>query len=299
MENNIELNFDETISSKNAKNSLRVPIVNRNNKSISDEIVKNKSQLSSLVKVNELVIDMSYQREPNARKVSSIARAFNPDAVGVLICSAREDGTIAVIDGGHRVAAMHMLNLSDETVDCLIYFGLSIEEEAKIFHLMNDNRTKPKTNDIFKSKVASKDVDALTIQAILDRYGLSVVNRPAMNSIRAIGTLASLYKKNGAINIDSTINVLINSFGKHSTSFNDQALVAVSNIFAIYKKDVDSKRLITVLNSFGNTNLWTHSGSLVSKNMNYKSIANGMIHTAIVEYNKNLRKNRLDIGRLI
>lgn len=299
MENNIELNFDAEISAKDAKKNLRVPIVNLKNKSITNELTKNKSQLSSLVKVEDLVIDMSYQREPNTKKVSLIARTYNPDAIGVLICSAREDGTIAVIDGGHRVAAMHMLNLSHETVDCLIYFGLSIEEEAKIFHLMNDNRTKPKTQDLFKSKVAAGDIDALTVKAILDQNGLVVGNAPGMNIVRAIGTLMDLYKKTDSKNIGNVLNILSHAFDKHSTSFNDASLIATSMILNVYENSINIDRLTKAINSFGISTYWVNSGSIISKNMGYKMTAKGMAHAAINEYNKNLRSNRLDIGKLV
>lgn len=293
-----ELNFDVSILTSDIMKSLNIPIANKKNMN-SPIHTASVSKLVSNVKVEDLVIDLSYQRKPNADKVSKIIRNFDPNAIGVLICSIREDGIVAVIDGGHRVAALNAMGLGKTDVRCLVFFDLTIQQEAEMFTTLNDNRTKPKTSDIFKSKVVAGDPDATSINKIIEAFGLKIANNPGMNNVRAIGTLTNIYKREGEDNVVSTFETLISAFDSHSTTFSDSALLAVSKIYSVYGLDkVNVERLIAVLRSFGNTNMWINTGNAVAKTMNIRDKYLGMVLCAINEYNKKLRSNRLDITKI-
>lgn len=288
----------EPATANEVKSQLHIPVINSRKKSIVIDNFVTVSSLNSEIKVKDLFIDLSYQRIPNERKVITIVNNFNPDAIGVLICSMREDGTIAVIDGGHRVAALRMLNKENSNVNCLVYFGLSLEEEAQIFTKMNDNRTKPKTGDIFKSKVIGGDKDAIEINDILNKFNLNISNKPSNNSIRAIGTLSSTYKKYGRSVIVSTIDTIIKSFGSHSSSMTDSAILSISKIYATYDiKSINQTRLINVLISYGNVSIWRNRSHPISESLGYKEHI-GMAIALINEYNKKLKSNRLDSSKL-
>ena len=297
MASNNELSFDNTLSVTEANNSLRIPVIRRKtNTKINKTKVSNtgtQSTLSSEVVVNDLMLDLSYQRYPNEDKVNKIVKDFDRDALGVIICSAREDGSIVILDGGHRVAAMRMMGLEHTFVDCLVYFGLSVAEEANLFNLINDNRTKPKTQDLFKAKVVAEDADSVAIAKIIEKHGLFVSNKPTNNGFRAIGTISKLFKKNGKANIDATIGVLKNAFGTHSSSFSDVAIMSVSNMIAIYP-NLDKNRLIATLSLYKTVSNWTSVGAVFSAQISAKDRSIGMSVVAIREYNKKLRANRLD-----
>ena len=299
MEKNVGLSFDATITAKDAKKNLRVPMVNRTTKNDAKSEVGNEAALSSLVPIKDLVIDMTYQRAPQESKVMKIVNNFNPDAIGVLICSAREDGIIAVIDGGHRVAALRLMGMENENVDALVYFGLSLKEEAQIFTLMNDNRTKPKTSDIFKSKVISGDENSLIINSIIERHGLVIANGPGMNHLRALGTVNDIYKRYGADVLDVTIDCLIKAFSKHSSDLSDQALLALSLVIGTHKETINSDRVVTILKHFGNANNWAALGANVARNINAKKSHIGMSFLFANEYNKRLKNNKIDIAAII
>jgi len=296
MEKNVGLSFDATIKAEDAKKNLRVPIIRKKSNTKIDKtknIGGTESALNSLVSVEDLMIDMSYQRFPNENKVNDIVKNFDPDAIGVLICSAREDGTIAVIDGGHRVAALRMLGFEKMNVDCLVYFDLTIAEEAKIFNLMNDNRTKPKTQDRFKAKVTSNDTNAVELNDIFKTVGLEVATKPMNNGIRAIGTVENVFKKHGADVTLKALTLLKEAFGSHSSSFSDVAIVAVANVLSTYK-DVDLNRLSNALKVQVNASLWASNGAVLANQIRAKQTAIGMSILLIKDYNKKMRVNRLD-----
>lgn len=293
-----EIDFDVQILTSEIMKQLNVPVVTKSKKKAKNIDDASLSRLISNVKVKDLIIDLTYQRKPNATKVAKIIHNFDPNALGVLVCSMREDGIVAVIDGGHRVAALNAMGLSNLDVKCLVFFDLSIKDEAEMFTTLNDNRTKPKTQDIFKSKVIAGDSDASAISAILNKFGLSISNGPAMNAVRAMGTITNIYKREGKENLENTILSLSSAFDKHSSSFSDMSLIAVSRIFAKYGNNVDKKRLIESLSTFGNVNLWSNKGSVISKAMGYKDVNIGMSICLVNEYNKRLRTNRLDVKEI-
>lgn len=295
---NNQLNFDAEILTSEIMKNMNIPI-SMKKKSIKAMSNMSASRLVSNVKVEDLIIDLSYQRKPNEQKVAKIIRDFDPNSIGVLICSMRENGDVAVIDGGHRIAALNAMNMGNTDVRCLVFFELTLAQEAEMFATLNDNRTKPKTMDIFKSKVVAGDADASAVQSILNKMGLSISNGPANNSVRAIGTVNAIYRNHGKKVLENTLFVLSTAFDKHSSSFSDSALIAVSKMFATYKDRIDINRFCSILASFGNANLWINKGGAVAKTMGYRDTNVGMIVCFMNEYNKRLKSNRLDIREII
>lgn len=292
-----QLNFDAEVLTSEVMQNLNVAIATKKNSKVSTKTL-NESKLVTNVKVSDLIIDLSYQRKPNQIKVAKIIKDFDPNALGVIICSIRENGVIAVIDGGHRISALNAMGMHNSDVRCLVFFGLSLSQEAEMFATLNDNRTKPKTQDIFKSKVIAKDETAIDIDNVIKKYGLSISNAPSMNGIRAIGTVTNIYKKYGVDVLDKTIMCLTEAFDKHSTSFSDQALLAVSSIIA-QSKDIDLKRMISILSTYGTANLWFGKGSSVAKQANFKKNYHGMIFVFVNDYNKRLKKNKIDFSKVV
>lgn len=293
--NKIDLNFDGKISKSEVKNNLHVPIVIRKNavkgaKSFDDG---SYSTIESLVNVSDLYLDTTYQRLPNEVKVSSIARNFDPDAFGIIICSAREDNVIAIIDGGHRVAALRLLGLENKTVNALVYFNLSIEDEARIFTLINQDRTKPKTSDIFKAQVAANDQQAIGLNSILSSLGLKAGNAPGNGIVRGIGTLKEIYKNAGHLNTQYSLTSLKNAFGEHSSSFNVDAVTALAIIFKKYGASIDGDRLVTALKKFGSIDGMINQAKIMNVR-NTSPIKYTTLPFIIVEnYNSKLRVNRI------
>lgn len=297
---NSELNFDAEILTSEVMQKLNIPIVTRKPikkaKTIQD---MSESKLITNVKVEDLVIDLTYQRSPSREKVGKIVREFDPNALGVIICSMRENGVVAVIDGGHRVSALNIMGLGSSDIRCLVFFGLTLNQEAEMFSILNDNRTKPKTSDIFKSKVIAKDEQAVEINNMLIKYGLRVGNQAGLNIVRAIGTLNTIYKKYGLYVLDQTVHSLTNAFGTHSTSYTDEALYAVSEIIAGSSDIINYKRLSETLKMHNNVSLWYGKGSSIAKQAGFKKIYHGMIFVLVNDYNKRLKSKRIDFNKIV
>jgi hypothetical protein len=75
------------------------------------------------------------QRKIKAKTVMKITAGFRYEALGIIVLSERGDGKVYVLDGQHRLRAMHDLGKDDEFVKCHVYTGLTKEQEAEIVKL--------------------------------------------------------------------------------------------------------------------------------------------------------------------
>ena len=251
------------------------------------------SKMSSVVKVSDLTIDYTYQRQPIMKKVNKIAKSFDPDILGVIICSMREDGSIAVIDGSHRVHALRMKNMNDTTLNALVYFSLTIQEEAKIFAMLNQEHTKPNTAEIFKAGIVSGDEETIAINKILNSLGLIIGVGPGDNKLRAISTVKRVYRNAGDKVLYDTLHTIKSAYGDSSSTMRDVLISAVAIIYNRYGSKVEVSRMITTLQKFGNPN--TLIANAKSMGMNTSSVTSSALPFVIVNgYNQRLTKNRLE-----
>lgn len=120
---------------------------------------------TELLDVGELIIDPSYQRPMLHGHIESIAKAFDPKALGFLAVSLRsgEGGRsyYAVLDGQQRLAALRMIG--EKQAPCHVYCDLTVEEEAELFQTLNNSR-QPTKSDLFRAKLAAGNKTAIAIK---------------------------------------------------------------------------------------------------------------------------------------
>lgn len=285
------IDFEVQVEQSEIKKNLNIPI-------FSEEKVGalfnqgHISKMSSIVKISDLTIDYTYQRQPIMKKVNKIAKSFDPDILGVIICSMREDGSIAVIDGSHRVHALRMKGLNDSTVNALVYFSLTIQEEAKIFAMLNQEHTKPNTTDIFKAGIVSGDEETIAISKILNSLGLIIGVGPGDNKVRAISTIRRVYRNAGEKVLRDTLYTIKSAYGDSSSTMRDVLISAVAIVYNRYGAKVEVSRMITTLQKFGNPN--TLIANAKSIGVNASSVTASALPFVIVNsYNQRLTKNRL------
>ena len=285
------IDFEVQVEQSEIKKNLNIPI-------FSEEKVGalfnqgHISKMSSIVKISDLTIDYTYQRQPIMKKVNKIAKSFDPDILGVIICSMREDGSIAVIDGSHRVHALRMKGLNDSTVNALVYFSLTIQEEAKIFAMLNQEHTKPNTTDIFKAGIVSGDEETIAISKILNSLGLIIGVGPGDNKVRAISTIRRVYRNAGEKVLRDTLYTIKSAYGDSSSTMRDVLISAVAIVYNRYGEKVEVSRMITTLQKFGNPNMLIANAKSIGRNAN--SITASALPFVIVNaYNQRLTTNRL------
>jgi len=291
--NNLVTREKSNVSSNQAQKELNVPFTYSDETSIGATFNNGHvSKMTSKIKVSDLMVDYTYQRLPVRGKIAKIVKSFDPDLLGVVICSMRENGEIAIIDGSHRYHALVKLGLEHLNINALVYIGLSLEDEAKIFALSNQEHTKPSTVDIFKAGIVSGDKLTLAINDILIKNGYYVGVGPGNNKIRALVTLKRIYTNAGADVLDQTIRIIKAAYGSNSDVMRDQLMSAVAVILYRYK-NIDEKRMVQALLKFGNPiSLLANANAMLpssSTAITYTSLP----YLIVQKYNTKLKSNRL------
>lgn len=250
------------------------------------------TKMTAQIKVSDLMVDFDYQRHPGNTKINKIVKNFDPDLLGVIICSMRENGQVAIIDGSHRYHALVQMNQMNLNINALVYFGLSLKDEAKIFALSNQEHTKPNPADIFKAGIVAGDQIAIAINDIMKENNLFVGVGPGDNKIRALSTLKRIYVNAGADILDKTIRAIKAAYGSNSNVMRDQLLSAVAVIFYRYK-NIDEKRMVLTLQKFGNPVSLIANAQAMMGSQNKQITYTALPYLIVDKYNTKLKSNRL------
>lgn len=195
-----------------------------------------------MIPVNDLKID-KYQRTLEMVRAKKFAGEFDIKKVGVIIVSERE-GNYYVIDGQHRTFTAKLAGV--QTLMCQVLQGLTYEEEAKLFKEINTTGKKIGKADIFKADVEANDKDALEIVAITKNLGLRICKTSGDNSISAVGTITSLYKKHGREHFKETLTLIKNTWNGGTYSLNNKMLSGISEFIKVYKNEPNFSKDIFV-----------------------------------------------------
>lgn len=86
-----------------------------------------------LLRVGDLRVDSSYQRDLNQVRVRRMAKVYDRDALGALEVSLRDD-TYFVVDGNHRRALVIEVEGEDALVLCHVHEDWDQIREAQVFY---------------------------------------------------------------------------------------------------------------------------------------------------------------------
>jgi hypothetical protein len=121
---------------------------------------------------------------------------FHPEALGLPAISQRSDGTFVVLDGQNRLALARLSGWADTDlamIECQIYEGLDLAQEAGLFVLLNDSRP-PKAIHKFLARLTEGEPVASQIAAIAERCSWRIADSHGTNAIVAVSTLERIHR---------------------------------------------------------------------------------------------------------
>ena len=151
------------------------------------------------------------QRELNQARVDHIAATLDLEQLGTPTVNHR-DGWYWVIDGQHRIEALKQIGYGDQQVQCWAYVGLTEQEEAERFLLLNDTLT---VNALSKFRVGVQAGRPLEcdIDRIVRAEGCMVTYDKVPGAIGAVGTLRRIYLRSGGGVLRQTISLVRDAYG--------------------------------------------------------------------------------------
>lgn len=198
-------------------------------------------------KVGDLWVDPQVQRGLKKARVNKMAGDFHPEALGVLTTSYRTGDRIHVIDGQHRYRAAEAAGYTG-TIQTQEYHGLTVQEEAAMFRLLNQTE-RVQAVDQFLVACVEQQPDAVGIAKILIDNGWSVGTSAVDGRLSAIRALERVYDLSPAA-AAATVSVLTGAFGHRPAAVQGSLLEGVGRMIARYGPDVDlvdlTKRLASV-----------------------------------------------------
>ncbi len=154
------------------------------------------------VEVSKMKIDPRYQRDYHGEKaINKTAAAYDPLLVEPLVLSFR-DGWYFVVCGQNRFLTARKLGI--KTLPAIVYYGLSSEDDSRIFRLTDSQTVRLTLRDKHKASVHEKIPLALEVDRIIHAHGHIGFSSKAVGSLRAAGTAYALAE---AEVLDQTLSV--------------------------------------------------------------------------------------------
>lgn len=199
--------------------------------------------MSTIEKItpDTISVDRQVQRAADEGRIRSIAENFRPDAFGVPTVSRRDNRATIVLDGQHRIKAAQLAGLGAQPFEMLVYEGLTIEQEAEMFRLLNN--TRPLTPiDRFRIALVEKDPESVAINDIVEHNGYTTV--PGLTgSCTAVTTLRAIYRRDAGDTLNRTLRVCTSTWDTHKQATHQAVLNALSMMLFRYGSTVDLARL--------------------------------------------------------
>lgn len=244
---------------------------------------------------SQVGIDPRVQRQLDESRAEKIGREFNENGFGVPSISKRDDGTFVVIDGQHRLAGARLASLGDHAFEMKVFEGLSLQEEAELFRLLNTTKP-PSPVDGFKIALIERRPEEVSIARIIGDYGWKVDNGGRRGSVQAVSALRTVYRKDSdrhglstGTTLGSTTKTLTAAWGLGVNSLASSLLLGVGALIWRHSATVDQDLLIKAL-EFG----WAKPDNLITQGRSYKDASGTSVQDAIATvvtnaYNKRAR----------
>lgn len=248
----------------------------------------------------EQIVTEGYQRIINMKNVNGIVRDFDPAKLGVLVVSARSDGTYSVLDGQHRLAALRRLGFTK--TNCIVLEGMSVKEEADFFRRQNENKQSLRITDTFNASLWAEDEESLQIKKLMDKYGFRFGKGRPM-CISAIGALQTILRSFDMNTLEMTLASIAQTWPHDTTILRREMMAGLGEFWHRFGNRITleqfEKRMSAKLpmEMYQEHMLRTKGKSNPTSAFN-KSVRFTCCGVLVDHYNRGLRmnsKNRLDL----
>ena len=165
----------------------------------------------------DVTVERRAQRSLDQRRVDAIVLKFRMDSVGVPAVHRRSDGTIVAIDGQHRMAALIAKGLGEHPLACQVYEGLTIQQEAALFLLLNDSKNVTSV-DLFRIAVTKGDPIAVKAEKALRLAGWTIEPKKR-NTMRSLSTVYNAQERD-SMALKRALTLLATAWGATPDSGN-------------------------------------------------------------------------------
>ncbi|WP_244884327.1 DUF6551 family protein [Sphingobium cupriresistens] len=204
---------------------------------------------------SELNLDDSYQRSTDngasQALIKKIANGWDWRMCLPLVVSKRDDGSLWVLDGQHRLAAA-ILRGDIPFLPCVIGVYGSVADEAAMFVAMNRARKPMNRLDDFHAAIASGDSEAIEIAKLITDAGFTVSRRTGSQSwvageVAFTSAISKVLRKHGATVCQLALRTMQEAWPDEVLNAGSSMFTALTKLAVNPPDDFDHDRMFRAL----------------------------------------------------
>lgn len=251
------------------------------------------------LKTDSLIVDRDVQRALNHSRVDEMVEEFNEEGLGVLAVSHRTNGTYHIVDGQHRWAAC--VKIGKSHVQCKVYSGLSKQDEAALFRVLNNTKIVSSL-DRFRVRVVEGELTAVDINRILEKAGWRVPERASARTPGVVNSPVALEWVYSGANIRKTrqpnvfrqtIEIITAAWGYDSDGMRSDVVRGIGAFLTRYENEVDLSKVVRMLQTYPGGPLKLQADATIMRSMRSSPAADSVASILTGLYNKKRHKHRL------
>lgn len=250
--------------------------------------------------ISKLTSGLAYQRPLSEKRVNDLVENWDKRLLEPLVVSQRE-GKYFLIDGQNRITAMRRKNKGrDAMAQCIIFTGLSYEEEAELcLKLAHGKRPLTLGQSINAIIQSGKDPEPVDIRFLLSKAGLrwtleqSVRGRYNVNATRAV---INAYRRLGRDAFFRMLTLQVDTWRGEPASLRAFMFEGMSLFLKTYEDNLSDRTFTQRIAGYDANGIIRRAQSDTSTNRNGLRCARVLLEL----YNKNCRgPRRLDGNSLM
>lgn len=197
---------------------------------------------------SQLTSGLPYQRPVKPQDVKRIIREWNPRKLTPVIVSFR-DGKFNVVDGQHHIEAMRqMAGGKDVIVPCMIYTGMTYEDEAAMYASLDTDKTALTPRQHAKAVVeAGSDPKITETKRLVEEGGFTWALEKTTGEpyeIAAVRTLVNAYQLLGGEDFSRMLSLLAGTWQGTPNSLKASILSGMALFVKTYGPELSDRTFI-------------------------------------------------------
>ena len=201
----------------------------------------------------------AYVRDERVNRFMSPARVaylranLNPEGIGALVVSERENGDLIILDGAHRTTALIEEGFEKMEVPALVHHNLTPAEEASLFLIYN-NRLAVDILERFRLQVAAEDPESVILDREIRKAGFRPIGS-ARNSLTCIKAVQTLYRGGSFTGREAhlstlrkTLKIIKEAWGTEGTA-TKETIRGIGALLLNHGEEVNEPRLVEALSN--------------------------------------------------
>lgn len=235
--------------------------------------------------IEELNIDVAYQRTIAIRLVNEIIRDFSWYAFDPILVGRRKNNSLWVVDGQTRFNVARKVDHRE--IASRVFESEGKRHEAEVFLKANTKRSV-KSFDKWRAALCAEESTTVEINTLVEKFGFSVSYSGHWPNLRCVSKLRDAHSS-GVLPECLTV---ISKAWKNDVDALSEAIMGTLSVFFAHFTEADIDRCIVKWTSLSPRKIWAdaESGKFATGGSRYRAGA----YVLLNKYNAGLRTNRLD-----